>query len=51
MTVQIFEIVASGLLLTGAFAAAAIIARIGRSSRRLQQMEYREEFRKTWEQS
>lgn len=49
MTEQILELVASGLLLGGAFAVAAIIARMGGSSRRLQQMEYRQEFRKTWE--
>lgn len=49
MTEQILELAASGLLLAGAFAVAAIIARMGGSSRKLQQMEYREEFRKTWE--
>lgn len=49
MTAQIIEIVAPIILTIGAFAMAAILARMGGSSRRLQQMEYREEFRKTWE--
>lgn len=49
MTVQIIEIVASATLMIGAFAMAAILARMGGSSRKLQQQEYRQEFRKTWE--
>lgn len=49
MTVQILEAIASGILLGGAFAVAVIIAKMGGSSRRLQQQEYRQEFRKTWE--